>query len=336
MNDGDPEELELGLSDGALVGGWRFGNGGEAAELEVADIDAALSDPSQVVWLHFNLADARAAHVLGRWGRLPVEARAAFAARRRAPTASACGEDLLVVMADVAYDAQAELDEATTLWVWAAPRLAVTARAHRASSAEALRQAIRDGERIVDGFDVPARLFELRGRMLQTVVEDLGEQLAVAEDRVLDARVTEQREELGRMRLLAGRVRRHVTSDRLVLERLAARPPAGLPAAALERFVRIAADQAYLHDEVAELYERAHLLQGELASRVAEDTNRRMAVLSTVSVVLMPMTVATGLWGMNTGGVPGGEHEAGFWWVALLVLAAGLLTLWLLRRFRVL
>jgi zinc transporter len=336
VSDPDSAQLDLDLSEGALIAGWRFGADGTADEIGVDGIGPALADPAQVVWLHFNLANARAAHALETWPRLPAQARAALAARRRSASAAGCGNGLLVAMSDVAYDAQLDLDEPTTLWIWADERLAVTGRVHPTCSAEALRQSVREGETIDSGYGVPARLYELRAGLMQERVEDLGEQLAKAEDRVLEAGVTEQREELGRMRLLAGRIRRHVTSDRIVLERLLARPPSALPAAALERFARIGAELSHLNNEIAELHERAHLLQGELASRVAEDTNRRMAVLTTVSVVLMPMTVATGLWGINTGGVPGAENESGFGWVSLLVLLAGGVTLWLLRRFRLL
>ena len=80
---------------------------------------------------------------------------------------------------------------------------------------------------------------------------------------------------------------------------------------------------AFLLDDQSELYERAKLLQEEIASRVAEDTNRNLYVLSVLTAVLMPMTLVTGIFGMNTGGLPFATGDHAFWWVMLLVLAAG-------------
>ena len=329
----DAAELELGLADGALIAGWHFVPDGAARELGVADVADALGADG-VVWLHFNLANARAAHYLAAHPRLPESARRAFAERAAVPSVGGCGGGLLAVMGDVAYDAGPDLGARTTVWAWADERLAITGRAHAAASLEALRQQVRDGERFASGVALVARIYDLRSERLADVVEALADQVAEVEDRVLDGRITQQSEELGRIRRLASRVRRHVASDRAVLERLVSRAPRALDDGRAERFAAVAADLAFTLEELGEIGERSQLLQGELASRIAEDTNRRMAVLTTVSVVLMPMTVVAGLWGMNTGGVPGESADAGFWWVTLLVVAVGLLTLWLLRRFR--
>lgn len=336
MNDSPSLDTLLALSDGALVGAWRFPVDGPPVQVEAGAVSAALGYDDGVLWLHLNLSNARAADCLAGLRRLPEAAREAFAARDPSPSLAACGEGVFATMADVAYDTDGDLSDRTVVWAWADPRLAVTARLHPASCVEALRQAVREGERIDRGEAVIARLYDVRGERLRAVVDGLAAQLDGLEDAVLDPRLDARREPLGRLRLLGARVRRFAASDRTVLDRFVARPPQGLSRRAIERFAVVAADHAVLLDEIGELVERAHLLQVELASTVAEDTNRKMAVLSTISAVLMPMTVATGLWGMNTGGVPGGEDAGGFWWVTVLVIGAGLLTLWLLRRFRLL
>ena len=57
------------------------------------------------------------------------------------------------------------------------------------------------------------------------------------------------------------------------------------------------------------------LLQSERNSRLAEQTNRNLYVLSIVTTVFLPLTLITGVFGMNTGGLPGQQDPAGFWWV---------------------
>ena len=65
---------------------------------------------------------------------------------------------------------------------------------------------------------------------------------------------------------------------------------------------------------IAELYERAKLLQEELASRLAENTGRNLYVLSILTAVLLPMTLVTGIFGMNVAGLPGLSSQTSFWW----------------------
>jgi zinc transporter len=327
---------ELELSAGALIVGWQFPANGPARELAPGDVPAALGVVDAVTWLHFSLADARAAHFLANSTLLPARVLAALAERDSLPGASACDAGLLVVMNDLSFDAQIEFEERTTLWAFATPRLAVTVRSHPARSADALRLAVRDGERFASGIDVVARLYELRTEALEKIVGDHGEQVGDIEDQVLGGGISQQREALGRIRRQCGRIRRYFVSDRTVIAKLLTRLPPWFRHEDGERFAHIGEDLAYLLEEVGELYERAKLLQEELGSRLAEDTNRRLFVLSTLSAVLMPMTLVTGIWGMNAGGMPGLESEAGFWWLLLGIAAVGAATLWVLRRSRLL
>jgi zinc transporter len=80
-------------------------------------------------------------------------------------------------------------------------------------------------------------------------------------------------------------------------------------------------------EEVAELYERAKLLQEELASRLAENTSRNLYVLSILTAVLLPMTLVTGIFGMNVAGMPGLHSAGAFSKVMLLIFASGAFTL---------
>jgi zinc transporter len=84
---------------------------------------------------------------------------------------------------------------------------------------------------------------------------------------------------------------------------------------------------AFALEEIAELYERAKLLQEELASRLAENTSRNLYVLSILTAVLLPMTLVTGIFGMNVGGLPGLHDSSAFAWVMLAILASGAVTL---------
>ena len=89
--------------------------------------------------------------------------------------------------------------------------------------------------------------------------------------------------------------------------------------------------EALTHD-LELIQDRARLLQDELASRVGEATSRNLYVLSIVTVIFLPLTLITGIFGMNLGGMPGVGTSDGFWWGMGLMVATTIVTLIVLRR----
>jgi zinc transporter len=68
-----------------------------------------------------------------------------------------------------------------------------------------------------------------------------------------------------------------------------------------------------------------------LASRQSELTNRNLYFLSIATAIFLPMTLVTGIFGMNVAGLPGLKTSAAFWLVMLALAATGLTSLIILR-----
>ena len=66
---------------------------------------------------------------------------------------------------------------------------------------------------------------------------------------------------------------------------------------AIERLDRIALD-------LESVQERARLLQEEITGRTAEATNHNLYIVSLLTAIFLPITLITGIFGMNVGGVP--------------------------------
>jgi zinc transporter len=58
--------------------------------------------------------------------------------------------------------------------------------------------------------------------------------------------------------------------------------------------------------------ERAAVSQEELVNQISEESNSRMYVLSIVSAIFLPLGFATGLLGINVGGIPGADNSDAF------------------------
>lgn len=129
-------------------------------------------------------------------------------------------------------------------------------------------------------------------------------------------------------------LRRVTTPQRDVIGRLARR-----------EFVDITTEMAFrfrdVYDHVVRVNEEAILLQDRLAgildahlSSVNNRLNQVMKVLTVLTTIFMPLTVLTGMFGMNVQlpQMPGGE-AAQFWWLVgvMVVMVGGMLGLF--RRF---
>ena len=95
-----------------------------------------------------------------------------------------------------------------------------------------------------------------------------------------------------------------------------------------DHLVRLADESVYFQDRITSLLD-AHL------SNVSNQLNGVMKVLTIISTIFMPMTVLTGMYGMNVPlpHLPGGE-DAQFWWILGIMAAVtcGMLGFFRTRR----
>ncbi|MET0291880.1 MAG: CorA family divalent cation transporter [Steroidobacteraceae bacterium] len=315
-----------------LLCGFHIRAGGGTREIEPRDISAAVADPDGVTWLHFNLSHSRARQLIAQSDFLPEDVRDAFVNHVVHRRVAAIDGGILAEFSDLTFEEGSEPEEVAPLWSFVSDRLLVTGRTHPLQTPDRLRAAVRAGLVADTGFDLLVWLLAQRTSSLRDLANDMSEQVGQIEDDILSGRIREQREQLGRIRRFCAQLRRHFGPDRNAFRRLLQNPQNRLSAEIAEG-LRLEVDElSFLVDEVLELYERSKLLQEELASRVAESTGRSLYVLAILSAAFLPMTLITGIFGMNVAGMPGMTEHAAFWRVMLLIVAAGAMTLALISR----
>jgi zinc transporter len=76
---------------------------------------------------------------------------------------------------------------------------------------------------------------------------------------------------------------------------------------------------------ILEIRERGYRLQEEISAARTEETNRHLHILSILTTLLLPATLVTGVFGMNTKGLPFTEDETGFLWSMAIVVGSSLI-----------
>ena len=86
---------------------------------------------------------------------------------------------------------------------------------------------------------------------------------------------------------------------------------------------------------IVALRDRAHLLQEEVAAKIAEETNRSLHYLTIITTYFLPASLVAGIFGMNTKGLPFTDNDWGFAWSMLILIASPLIISVLMWRLRV-
>lgn len=318
-------------ADRGLICGFSLRPGSTPQEIPAEEIATALvqvqNTPDAVAWLHFNLSDARARRWLLDATFLPESLRDLWREHDGHRRVEIVDDGLLLVVNDFSYEDASDPSEVAPVWCFAGKQLLITARLHPIKSADELRLRMRSHFSAASGIDLAAQLLDIRSSRVKRLADEMTAQLDDVEDKILAGNIEQQRELLGRNRRLCARLRREFAPERSDLNRFLHRPTSALEAADREALQSCTDTLAFALEEIAELYERAKLLQEELASRLAENTGRNLYVLSILTAVLLPMTLVSGIFGMNVGGLPGLHGDSSFWWVMLLIFASGAVTL---------
>ncbi len=130
-------------------------------------------------------------------------------------------------------------------------------------------------------------------------------------------------------------LRRVVLPERDAISRLARREFPQISEALTYRFRDVYDNLVRLNDEAIMLQDRAtSLLDGYLSTQ-SNRLNQVMKVLTVIATIFMPLTVLTGMYGMN---VPLAQFPGGlamqFWWIVGIMLAIAMAMLWVFRRMR--
>jgi magnesium transporter len=181
----------------------------------------------------------------------------------------------------------------------------------------------------------------LMHRIVDTMVDNYRPEMETIEQRIekLEEEALAGRERLVRQTLRLRRdlafMRRVLNPQRDVIGRFARR-----------EFPAIADEMAYrfrdVYDHVVRLSDETILFQERLSSilevnlaTVSNRLNQVMKVLTVMSTIFLPLTVLTGMWGMNIG-LPHfpGSADLQFWWILSVMIAISVSMLIVFRRLR--
>lgn len=306
------------------------GHGG-ARELSTDQLGEQM--PGQVLWLHLDYTDPASIAWLRKHSGIDKVFIEALLAEDPRPRSLVEGDALLVVLRGINMNTGADPEDMVSLRMWVEADRILTFRHRRLLSIQEVASQLLAGNGPVSSGDL---LHEIVDRMLTKIGEVVGEVEENAdelEELVLTGENREIRTRLSGLRRQSIALRRFIAPQRETISRLYAERVTWLNdesrarlREAADRITRYIEDLDSARDHAAVTYE-------ELSDRLAEQMNRTMYTLSVVAAIFLPLSLLTGLLGINVGGIPGTQSPVAFAIVTVVLVALGVLEwLWFKRQ----
>jgi zinc transporter len=212
-------------------------------------------------------------------------------------------------------------------------RIIITTRLQPLRSIDRLKVAVEKNagryRRPIDVFETLVAEFQ---RTLIALVMELTEELNLIEDFVYDNAPRDERRRLAPVRRTVVRLHRHLRTVLTLMRRAAAADEDDMPVGFDDAAARLIGRLEAVDHDVYALQERARLLHEEIDSKLSSETNRHLYILSLMTAFLLPPSLVTGFFGMNTSSLPFAEgiHGTAFAFGAIVLSVAA--AWWLLRR----
>jgi zinc transporter len=334
MNLMDKALVETAPAAGILFA-YHFKADGSKETLAAGDVDDEIRRGDGWFWVHLSLADTRCRNWVLQHAPLTDAAREILTGPDEHQRLDIFGREIVGVVPDLQLDFSKPTEQLCRLRFAVTDNLLVTIRRAHLRSIETTRQSVEAGTRFTSPIDLLDTIVDHFADFVNKLAERLGSDLDLAEESVWRDDLEDQSQRIAHARNQAVRVHRQLAQMSSLFHRLEPRLLAMHPDWAAP--VRGLAQKLDAFDHaIAAIHDRARLLQEEMSAKMSAITNRRLFTLSVLTAAILPPTLVTGFFGMNTKDMPFQNTDGGTWYALAVAAAAGAVTYWALQRLRAL
>jgi Mg2+ and Co2+ transporter CorA len=281
-------------------------------------------------WIHLNLSDQRSLRWLEVEAGLPPAIHDLLITRDSHQRYAVEEGVLGLVLHDFERGFESEtIGKIGGLHVALKPGLVITGRYRPLHSADIFRARLEGGQAPEDATAALTLLLDVLVDNLGSLVLDLSTDLLDAEEALLVDDQAPDTRDLIQARRRSAQLHRMIGGMRLLLQRMA--NAEDIPTHFASVTQRFRSRLAALDQDIVSGQNQLKLLRDELDLQAAQRTNANVYLLSILTALMMPATLVTGFFGMNTGGLPFARGEHGTILATAVALFSAIAS-WLLLR----
>ena len=301
---------KMGNGDG-LIHAYLLDGAGGGRRLEMEDIESWTPEQG-VLWTHFDYTNEDAQQWLRDSAGLEELVADALLTEETRPRATPIDDGLLVALRAINMNPGAEPDDMVAIRLWVVNERIVSTRERVFFSARDIAEQLDAGKGPADAADFLVALADRIVWRISDTVDQCEDLVADLEDQVLDESSSSLRFDLATLRRQTITLRRYLAPQRDAFAKLITEKIAWFDDDSRMR-IREVSDRLIRNiEDLDAVRERAAVTQEELLSRLSDQMNTRIYVLSVVAAIFLPLGFLTGLLGVNVGGIPGTENPWAF------------------------
>ncbi|WP_409310892.1 zinc transporter ZntB [Pectobacterium sp. B1J-3] len=302
---------------------------GQGGVKPIGDRDVA--DSIQPCWLHLDSTLPASAHWLSETRLVPDSVRDALSGESVRPRVTRLGEGTMITLRSINLNVDSRPDQLVAMRVFITDRLIISTRRRKVLAIDEVMTDLKEGNGPTDSGSWLVSVAESLTDHTSEFIDDLHERIIDLEEDLLEQKIP-PRGELALIRKQLIVLRRYMTPQRDVFSRLSGEKLPWMQDDDRRRMQEIADRLGRGLEDLDSSIARTTVLSDEITAQMTEAMNRRTYTMSLLAMVFLPTTFLTGLFGVNLGGIPGGDSKIGFGMFCLmLVLLVGGVAWWLKR-----
>lgn len=314
-----------------LITAYLLDNNGSGKKISW-DIISSWKPQDGVLWVHLDYTIVAARDWLFKKSGLKKSICRALTVDESRPRAIMNNDSVLLFLRGVNLNPGADPEDMVSVRIFADKNRIITTRKRRLLSIPDVERSIHKNQGPKTSAEFIAVLSERLTERMSDVVENISDGLDDLEDSADKDSIPDLRRSISDLRRQAIMIRRYLSPQRDAINRLMI-DQSGFFSSLDLVLLREVGDklQRYIED-LDSVRDRAAVIQEEVSTRLSEQINTRMYLLSMVAVVFLPLSFITGLLGINVGGIPGSQDKFAFWVVCGLLVILSMVLLLLFRR----
>lgn len=327
-------ELRYGSDQSGLIYGYLFSPNQPGHNLTSEEAEQWLAqlknnNKHEFIWLHFNLNNVGSEKWLLKHVDLSEIFYEMLHEGARSTSIEYADNALIGIINDVLYNAVIDDSNVSTMWLSVDKHMVISARFKPLQSIEKLRTSVKENEIFRSSVELLIHLLRDQADVMVDILRHTTADIDRIEDDILAKRIDKTHIDLGVKRRILVRLQRLLAPEPAAMFRLLNRPPLWITKEDIQNFRHSTEEFAAVLSDMGALIERIKLLQEEVTASVNEETNRSLFLLTTVTVLALPINIIAGLLGMNVGGIPLANHEHGFLIITSIIITFTLIAIWL-------
>lgn len=232
---------------------------------------------------------------------------------------------LLIILRGVNLNENAEPEDMVSVRMWIDSERIITIQRRDLKAVFDIKDNIESGKIIKNSGEFLYNLLYQILLVTSPFLYDLTEKVNDLEEKISTTHNIKFREKILQIRTQSAIFKRYLMPQREAIAKLKIIDHSWINDWTKRHFQENLDHITHMIEELDEVRDRSQILHDELANSLTEKLNRNMYKLSLITVIFMPLTFVTGLFGMNVGGIPGHDYPSAFYICSFVMILVAFL-----------